>query len=319
MISVLSWDRDKRKVDGEVRYSLGRRMTQFKSRKDVTPDLVTQSRGPLGIVAEAKRSMPAEERLWDEIVQQLADYDVDLEGWWTADERLAVQHDVVLLIHQAHGPKFMRWLRARESDRGAEVFRRGLCVVEFNVFTQVGERMHLCLRQGELREAVLSARLAGGVPVPMERVIGTYGSRKFYDSEPDPEYLMAVIWTNVVVPGRVGSVRQEGQPGIPVQVSVSSVTRELQKAFGARGGTKREVEYPKEAWVRRALNLFTDIDLASKVDDDAYRIWYREIRGDLIARFAQGREKSEKKRRIRGSRKGRSRDTRTLDLFGGTD
>jgi hypothetical protein len=291
-------------------------MTQALARKDVTPDLVGQTKGPLAVVAEAKRSMPVDEQLWEQILGQLKEYDVDLEGWWTSNQLLPVPHDVMLLIHQVHGPKFVRWLQARETEEGVASFRRPLCVVEFNVFTQIGERMHLCLRHGDLREASLSARLAEGIPVPMERVIGTYGSKKFYDSEPEPEYLMAVIWTNVVVPGRVGGIREEGQPGVPVVVSLLAVTRELQRAFGAGGGVRREVEYPKDAWVRRALNSFVEIGPAAKVDDDKYRVWYREIRGDLIARFSEGREKKVKKGRPRGGRRGRgSRDTRTLDLF----
>ena len=149
----------------------------------------------------------------------------------------------------------------------------------------------------------------------MEDVVASYGGKLFYDAEPDPEYMMARIWADIVMQARVQARDRDDKGHILVPLKITSVTDELQKAHGSRGREHREVEYPKQTWVKRALDGLVQLRYARKVDDDNYVVLYRQIRGDLIDTFVRGRARTEKTSRKRAGRKP-SRDTRTMDMFG---
>ena len=287
VISVVTWDSKVRRVREGRRYAVGRRMTPVTGGPDLTPDLVAQLGAGAGFLAEAKRTLPADEKRWGDALTQVARYDKPLRGWWTADETIE-DHDVALLVHQSLGPRLIAYQRKLEGENRTS-FRRNLCVIEFGLSEQVNQRMFVCLRQGNLRDAQCSERMEMGVMVPMERVVATYGPKSFYDSAPEPEYLMAFIWNDFVVPGRQGRTRDE-KGKIEVPLSVAAMADELQRAFGAQASAPREIEYPKQAWIRRAMDCFVSLKLARRVDDDKYIVIYKEFRSDLIERFHRFRK-----------------------------
>jgi hypothetical protein len=178
---------------------------------------------------------------------------------------------------------------------------------------QVAQRIHLVLRSGELSDQHLNARLKRGIPVPSERVITSYGQKAFYDARPAAEYVMEKIWMDFVVPGAAGQPKAEGKRHVEVPLSIQEVTRELQRAYGAGPGGHRDVEYPKVAWIRDALDRLAGLRLARRVDASNYMALYRHIRGDLLERFASFEQGSPRPRRPRG--RSRGTDTRTLPLF----
>lgn len=145
LISILTWDNRAKRVRTERRFSVGRKMTQRRSGNDITPDVVVQFSDKLGIVAEAKRTLPKSDGHVREIIEQVRAYDEDLIGWWTTDEKIE-RHDVAVLVHQVHGVAFSNGLRSVEKQERS--FRRAPCVVEFNVFEQVEQRMYLRISRG---------------------------------------------------------------------------------------------------------------------------------------------------------------------------
>ncbi len=311
LVSVCTWDKDSGKIGEGRRFAIGRRMTRVSSGVDITPDVVVQLTREVGLVAEAKRTLPADDGRWVAEIEQLRSYGEELSGWWNEGERIRV-HDVGLLIHQFHGPRFLAFLK--KQIEGGVVFRRNPCVIEFNVTEQIGQRMFLCLREGQLAIADLTQSLVDGVPVPMEKVLATYGERAFYDAEQEVEYLMERIWMDFVVGGTEGRVRGSGERHLEVPISAAAVTAGLQAGYGAKGGG-RDGDYPKVSWVRGAMDRFVAIGLARKVSADQYVVLYRDIKGDLIERFVTAKAR-ERKVRIPGRQRGRGQNGgQNLELF----
>jgi hypothetical protein len=313
LISILTWDRAELQVRPDRRYSVGRRLNHQDGNRQVTPDLVVQFAHASGLVAEAKRTLPADRARWVEVVRQLQGYDVPLLGWWTPSATI-LRHDVAALMHQSLGPAFGDFISNQESQT-PRPFRNPLAIIEFNLFEQTGQqRMFLCLRRGTVEPPETTQQLRDGVPVPMERVLSTYSNKQFYDSEPESEYLMAMIWSDIVIPASTNS-RRDPETGRPIiDISVGAVTETLQRAYGSTGGSDREVEYPKRSWVATACTRFVRLKLARQVDSDNFRILYRSLRGDLIERFHGISEPHGSRRtKLPGSR--RSRDSGTLPLF----
>jgi hypothetical protein len=311
LISICTWDSKAKALHRARRYSIGRRMTRIDTGADVTPDLVVQLSRSLGLIAEAKRTLPKNEEWWAGEIEQLRGYDGDLKGWWTDKEEISA-HDLVLLLHQFHGPRFATYFdRQQRTDKRR--LRRSLSIVEFGVTEQVGQRMFLCLRKGSLQDSVITESLTAGVPVPMERVLATYGAKAFYDAEPVTEYLMERIWTDFVMRAVAGKPRDTNGRYVTVPVSVPAIAEQFQDAYGSRGGEDRDVAYPKTSWIRNAMDKFVSIRLARKVDADNYVVLYREIRGDVLERFASIEPR--KPRAAARRRRARHTDGRQGTLF----
>src|SRR5207249_438523 len=64
----------------------------------VTPDVGILLPSNLGVLAEVKKSFPADEQHWFDDFKQLMAYDDDLTGWPSASGAVTA-HDVVLLVH----------------------------------------------------------------------------------------------------------------------------------------------------------------------------------------------------------------------------
>lgn len=254
---------------------------------EVTPDAVIQKSDDLGFVAEAKASLPREPRYWTDDAEQLHKYDDDLHGWWTTDGLIG-ENDIVLLMRTPHADDFAEYVHKFNSKRGW-TFQRNVCFVEFDRSGRVRQAIHLRRHKGDLADGELAERLRKGVMVPIEGLLDTFRSRKFYDAKPPIEYLMEVLWQDIFNEMKSQTEFDDELSCWPLEVTVPDLTLDLQRMFGSSGGLDREAEYPRQRWVRQALEALVDIGLAHRTDGPNYRILFRRLRGEVIETFSRHR------------------------------
>jgi hypothetical protein len=266
-------------------FGIGRRMTKTTG-DEVTPDLVAQKSGAYGVVAEIKKSLPADREKWSRTVSQLRKYDDDLTGWWTSGERLE-QSDTIALISQERGRAFARVL-SESKAAAAESVGEHTAVVEFNRSPEVDTFIFFRLESGIIRDSELAAKLDEGKKIPLDRVLRTFPSIAFYDARPPVEMLLSLLWTDIFLPMSVGRDRDEKIKAIPLEVNVSDLTEELQKAFGSGALSKdhRSAEFPKKAWIADAMDTLVQIRLAAaRKAREEYTVFFRIFKEDVLERF----------------------------------
>ncbi len=304
-ISVTNWDGEANQHRPDAHASFGRRMTRNSDEdgaapNNVTPDAVVQRSLLLGYVVEAKKSLPANDDRpnvdrWRKIIDQLQKYDDELIGWWTQSEIIPTSN-VVLLIHQTRLADFRAYLE--ELVRAGEVtFRHPISLVEFSRSYEVKEFIFLRKEWGQIEDRDVSRTLISGVSIPIEKLVSSYGEKKFYDTKPMVvEHTMIILWQDLFTAMRVGVDYSDQDKAWLLDVRVHELTLELQKLYGSHGHQDREVEYPKLDWVREALDTFVSIKLARRINDNGnYTILFKHIKSDLHEKFASHRKKSQKK------------------------
>lgn len=284
--------------DGRARrsnsqYGFGRRMTTSAANRvspttTVTPDIVVQKTGSFGIAGEVKKSMSRSQEQWEAHRRQLRKYDDNLTGWWTADETI-VHSEAILLIHQSRGRAFGRYLDA-ERVRDPDSVGDHSAVVEFNRADEGQSYIFFRREWGTVCDAELAARLDDGVQVPMDRVLRSFPSVRFYDAMPPVESLLAMLWGDSFM-SRFDPSRADPATGLlMIPVTVGELTSELQQAYGsgALHSDTRGVEFPKATWIRVALDKLVAFDLARGTEDrDSFIIKYKPLTGDLLERFSR--------------------------------
>lgn len=293
-ISVVTFDNDAQGVVPGARWSIGRRMNTSSSNlmnpsAEVTPDCVAQRNLTLGYVAEAKRTLPTDRTLWRKYGEQLLKYDDDLIGWWTPDERIEVSC-AALLIDINRAVEFVRQFQSL-IDTEERVIKGPLSVIEFVRAQQVSPAIMLRIQWGTISDQGLNDRLLNGISVPIEKVKASYGVRKFHDSKPIVEHTMVILWNDIFNSMR-DEQRLDPQSGSQeLIVSVESLTEEMQRLYGQYAREMREIEFPRRAWIRDAMEKFVRLDLAERRDDDAYVVRFRRLKSDLIDYFTGPRRK----------------------------
>ena len=152
----------------------------------------------------------------------------------------------------------------------------------------------------------LSNRLEISVSVPIEKVKFSYGNIKFYDSKPEPEYLLSIIWQDILTPMKRDVKFNKQLKCYPIDTDIQTIINELQRSFGSialqrscniKRNDEREIEYPKGSWVKEALEILIKLGLATKDNEDNYTIFFRELRlrgdKDLVDYFSKHRAKKE--------------------------
>lgn len=309
-ISLTTWEGNQRRPNSY--YSFGRRMTTSTSNvispnQDITPDSVIQVLDDLGFIVEAKISLPADENLWGGILNQIKKYDDDLIGWWTQDEHIN-NHNVILLLHMSRSVSFKKY-RAALIENGDYEPSDNVWGIEFVSSGQRQEYIlfRTCWEANNMYNGNLSDRLEISVNVPIEKVKFSYGNIKFYDSKPEPEYLLSIIWQDILTPMKREVEFNKQLKCYPIETDIQTLTNELQKSYGSIAlqrscdidrNEEREIEYPKGSWVKEALGVLIKLGFASKNDEDNYTIFFRELklRGDrdLVDYFSKHRAKKEK-------------------------
>jgi hypothetical protein len=301
-ISMVTWDSSsKQQIPGSL-YSIGRRMETSSTNRispeaTVTPDSVIQRNSNIGYVVEAKRSLPQNKNdNWRDVVNQLLKYDDDLTGWWAEDEFINVSCPV-LLLHISRSADFSMYIDSLMNANKLD-FQRPVSIVEFNRSNEVKEFLFLRLHWGNIEDSTVSMLLTSGCSIPIEKVLAnpSYGEKKFYDSQPIPEYMMTILWQDIFTEMKRRVEYDQKNKVYPLKVNIESVTLELQKLYGAEGNEPRQITYPRVEWVRDALDCFVKLKLARKTGDNGnYLILFKQLsHNNLIEFFRTWREVVEK-------------------------
>lgn len=274
-------------------FGFGRRMTTSKANSvkpssDVTPDVVAQKSATYGIVAEVKRSLPADRSKWPAHVLQLRKYDDDLTGWWTKTKRIAAS-DTALLLHQSRSRAFISVLE-NERKKDTNAVGPGTSVIEFNRSEERQVYYFFRLEFGDIRDTELAERLKEGVAVPIEKVIRSFANVKFYDADPPIHSLLALLWIDYFTPLAAETEYDQNLKAFPIHVSAAAIADELQRAYGSRllEQDERSVQFPTVKVVRKALDALVTIKLAMALPNvtGEYRVLYRQFNDDVLLRFA---------------------------------
>lgn len=306
-ISLVTWDNATEQPIKGFQASMGRKMETSAQNIiapciTVTPDAVIQRLSTLGYVVEAKKSLPKNDGYWDEEIKQLQKYDDSLTGWWTSDEKIECRC-LVLLIEISRSAAFRKYIE-QFLETNAVAFQNPFALIEFTRAPEVNEYLFLRRHWGQISDQYVADTLEDGKKVPIERVVASYGEKKFYDSPPPTEYVMTVLWQDVFTERRAGTKFDEGLRAWPIQVAVDELTLEIQKLYGSIGGGNRDVPFPRREWVKEAMEAFVRIGLArrySKSNND-YTILFKLLRGELLARFATQGKKLGRGERAESSR-----------------
>lgn len=290
--------------DGAGRYpdshfGFGRRMTTstpdpVSQNSDITPDLVAQRSGLYGVIAEVKKSLPADEQRWISVAEQVRKYDDNLEGWWTDTGKIATWNSILLLYYK-RSVKFVKWLK-REIERNPDVFGPASAVVEFVYGPEAAEWMSFRLMYGEVAQPRLHDELEETTSVPLDKVLISFPNVDFYDAKPPVRYTASIMWSKVFPTMVYDQERDEKTKSFHIEVCPKDIANEMQLAFGSGSMATdgRSVTFPRVAWVKEALDWFiqqkiNNNPLATRAEDgsDRYIVLYRPIRGDkgVLERF----------------------------------
>jgi hypothetical protein len=286
LVNHARWDERQRKLDEETPFGIGRRFTTSDGNRIVppdtvvTPDCAVQFGPALGLIGEAKPGVAKDLTVWEENLRQLEKYDDGLTGWWTDNEKIE-NHDIVVLVPMSRAVNFVDLVKSRIQD-GRVSFRRPLAVVAF--FKQTGaEKVFVTLKTeyGELSNGALGERLRQAKPVDWQQLLTRYRDPKFMDYEPPLPYTMWLLWDLMFGPLATGREREAGTNWIPIDIDLRRLTEDCQQYFGQPSSGPRSVEFPRQTWIKRALDAMVAFRLGERVSEAQYRVKYRRRRTNV--------------------------------------
>jgi len=299
-VSMTTWDKLSSQKRPDAMFSIGRRMTTSLQNRVtpnliVTPDIVIQVGDDIGYAVEVKYSIPRDRNYWSDDANQLLKYDDNLVGWWTDDETIPNTCSA-LLIEQGRSVQFIEFLTGWATEHNI-IFSQNTSVIEFSKSDNAKPYYFLRKQMGGILDENLSSRLKYGEKIPIEKVVGSYGPKKFYDTEPPVvEYTMTIIWQDVFTPDGVANEYDKKLGGIPLYVKLEDLTLELQKLYGQLSNSPRDVQFPCKDWIRSAMDEFVNIGLGRKLIDNPdgydYLVLFRQIKRDLLEYFVDSRNKA---------------------------
>lgn len=287
--SAVRWD-DVQKDYLRGSYFLpGRGLLKDPSEPDdtVTPDIVEQLSTDYGIIAEVKITASTE-RDFADAYEQICNYDIDLVGWKTANEKVRL-HDLSLLVDDFKKNTAKRYFQAK---RFRKKFTLVACAVELE------DKMFYKIEKyyGSFSDKRVENKLGGdpiGVPMDPLEGGGTLFQKmsrvKFYDTEPPVEYTMTVLWMNAF-----STLMEKKRRGTSREISVTTgeITDFLGKMYAFEREDEHQPSVPKRSWVRHALDSFVEIGWASKdqSNHDTYQVRYSyQRKKNIIEVFAEKR------------------------------
>ena len=246
----------------------------------VTPDLGVLLPANSGVLAEVKKSFPADEQRWLDDFKQLMAYDDDLSGW-PSTSGSTPSHDVVLLVHLSRGKAICKFY---EKNRGDIIqFQRPFSIIEFSRSNERQAYFFFRTAAGTLTDAGVNAKLENGVSVPMRALTSAYSEIRVYDHEPPLPYMLHLIWEHVINTKASENPKYAGlrkRQRIDVEVSVDEVVDELHEKFSFhqlhKNVGERQPKIPKQEWVQRAFD---------KLVKSGDAVWVDRAKGTLKAKF----------------------------------
>ncbi len=258
----------------------------------VTPDVGVLLPTNCGVLAEVKKSFPADEQRWFDTFEQVMAYDDDLTGWPSASGTVST-HDVVLLVHLSRGRAVCKFYERHEGQKIR--FQRPFCIVEFNRSNERQAYFFFRTAKGKLSDAAVDAKLENGVQVPMLPLTRAYSEIKLYDHEPPLAYMLHLIWEQII------NTKASENPKYPVlrkrqridvELTVDEVVNELHEKFSFhqlhQQASDRQPKFPKAEWVRRALDKLVKAGEAEWLDRATGKLKARFTRyDDVLAHFVE--------------------------------
>jgi hypothetical protein len=268
-------------------FGFGRRMWLMPDGPEVTPDLVAQKSATYGVVAEAKKSLGRDDSHWLKCVEQGVKYSGSLKGWFTPTEMIPA-HDSVILIHISRSRKFSKFIDKKVSDQ--QLAEPKVAVVEFNQSEETTSYYFFRLERGQVTDAGLSESLEAGKQVPLAGVLKSFPNVRYYDAPPPTALLLSHLWTDFFPTLAVDAEYDEKTKSRRIRVAVSALTDELQRAYGSSAlhQDDRAVKFPKQTWVRDALERLVKFRLARRVEEDGtehYDVLHRNFKRDVRQYF----------------------------------
>ncbi len=77
----------------------------------------------------------------------------------------------------------------------------------------------------------------------------------------------------------------------------------MQEYFGVRSAGSRSPEIPKRTWIGKTLDAFVEFRLATRIDQERYRIVYKRTRKDTLHKFGNLYHKLQEKRNTKRDEK----------------
>jgi hypothetical protein len=217
-VSLTTWGGEEQKKGSH--YSFGRHMktssgNPVSPNDEVTPDIAIQVSEAEAYICEAKIDLPKDQKYWASELEQLQKYDDDLTGWWTHDETIDA-HDLILLIDISRSSQLAKYVEMQYAKKSP--FKKMAGFIGFNRYQRVDENILFQLEWGGVTEPRLRKRLEDHVAVPLEKVIASFGNRKFYDQKPEPEYLMEVMWSHLFTEKMSNATYDDGLKAWPFEI-----------------------------------------------------------------------------------------------------
>jgi len=301
-IALTTWENEQ--SGGNYYCSFGRTMTtspynSISANTDITPDEVLQLSGDIGFVIEAKISLPQNKDLWEDLERQLRKYDDDLIGWWTENDKINKSNSI-LLIEISRSEEFREYHEKLIQD-GKYSSDNRIVGIEFSRADQFSNYIFFRTRWGHIDDSVLDKILRYGKKKDIQFAESKYGRIKFNDSEPEPEYLLTIMWQDIFTALHREVEYNKGLKCYPLNVDVEDITRELQRGYGSQAlqkncniepNAEREVEFPQISWVRSALDILEKLKVAKKNTQNNYAIYFNRLRTeDMVKYFSKYRKR----------------------------
>lgn len=275
--SAVRWDDRQRRYIEDSHFLPCRRLTKniAGSNAHITPDIVIQLSSRYGIIAEVKITASSDQD-FTKAYQQIVNYDSDLIGWKTKNEKIDL-HDLALLVNDLKKNVALKFF-------GDKTFQRKFNLVACARISESKEFCKIEKYHGAFSDTRIESKLRDPVAIPLEAIIGDVSGVKFYDVEPPVEYTMNVIWMNAL-----NEIKQKGgsEKGKMILVECSELTGMLQERYSFCQLDSRQPKIPREAWVREALDTFVAIKYAKEDpgNDDRYYIKYSYPRKEDMLEF----------------------------------
>lgn len=280
-------DKEIRRPDSH--FGFGRRMNNAATGAEVTPDVSAQRDSSYGLIAEMKKSLPADREKWLKVIEQLKKYDASFRGWWTQDETIG-NADTILLVHHSRSRAFVEVLKKYLADH--EDLSDRVSVVEFLRSDERTVYHAFRLEFGTIHDETLAGRLNESVHVPLQKVLQSFPNIKYYDAPPPLPKLLVDLWQDTLAVKAADAPYDERTKSRLIEVDVEAITSELQRAYGSQAleVDQRSVEFPKFATVKAAFETLVRIKLALPASGNLYRVMYRQFgkkNDDLLLKFAE--------------------------------
>lgn len=249
---------------------------------EVTPDLIVQLNRKYGIVAEAKKSLPQNQKFWKKKFDQLEKYDDNLQGWKTESEYIDTS-DLVLIVHYKISIKVSDYIDKRINNNSL-AFNRNFSIIAFQRMQNRKLTIALAKSYGNLSNTNLDNRFREIVRVPHDKLVLYFNQIKFYDDKPQIPYIMDILWNNIFnqYPQIEDFMESKGKKIITIRVNINELTEKLRIQFSDYDeDDRRQKAIPKTKWIREAMEMFIKLNYAKKEGNDDYVVKYKNLQQPL--------------------------------------